>query len=348
MKSDYVDVKKLKEGMVVRNYKEMCTLLGESIEAGNSRKAQLKKWQRYFNYEKDGHKFIITEIYPEPLEKEAKRGNRAIYVDYIELLLMNYLSKKEGYTHTFTTNELYFNLAFINNNYLEYKKYGSRIKVLEDLKNTPVTHFDISKFDARVYLKFKSILFSALKSMRSRRLLEFEEQYYISKNKDGDEVHEVATDEEIEQILAVEKCVLSMMGFSKINNVYLAFKGKEFKEKVSEILLEKYNWNYAYKKYKVIFLGEEIKNTIPIAEVNLQKKILNSKIIDAVDREAETQYKNNQKKIKDAFNKFLEDNDMWGTVCTLEDFKKQTDLFVYDENYVKAQKCLSEYFLKIK
>lgn len=339
------------EGKIIKNYKEMCKLLGEAEKnGGTSQKAQLKEWRRYFEYEKDGRRFIITNVYDTPLEKNDGRakGNNSIYVDYIELLLMYYLSSKEGYTHHFTTNELYFNLAFVNDRYIEYKRYGNNQQVLEDLKNTPVTNYDINKFNARTQMKFRTILFSALKSLRSRRLLEFEEQIHISKRIDGNEIHEQATAQEIKKILEVENSVLSEMGFEKINNVYLAFKGEEFRKKVNAILLESYEWNYSYKKYNIIFLGEQIKQDIPKVEIALQKKMLNNKIINAIDTEAEAQYNNANKKIEDDFNKFLEDNDLlWGAAYTMEDFKRMTKPFIYKDNYVEAQKCLSEYFLKL-
>ena len=49
----------LKSGDVVNNYKELCRLLCEEVKYGNYKKAQLKEFERYFQYEKHGHKFKI-------------------------------------------------------------------------------------------------------------------------------------------------------------------------------------------------------------------------------------------------------------------------------------------------
>lgn len=49
---------------------------------GNQKKCQLKEVERYIKYAKDGHKFIIEEIYKTPLPKEDKRSlgsNRGNY-----------------------------------------------------------------------------------------------------------------------------------------------------------------------------------------------------------------------------------------------------------------------------
>ena len=65
----------------------MCEILKKETKTGNARKAQLKEFGRYFDWEKAGQKFIITDIYDTPLEKEDKRkfGNNSIYVRYIEV-----------------------------------------------------------------------------------------------------------------------------------------------------------------------------------------------------------------------------------------------------------------------
>lgn len=60
-------------GMVVKNYKELCNLLGQEIKNGKSKKYQLEEFSRYFDWEKSGQKFIITDIYDTPLTKEDKR-----------------------------------------------------------------------------------------------------------------------------------------------------------------------------------------------------------------------------------------------------------------------------------
>lgn len=59
----------IKQGMIVKNYKEMCNLLGEKVMAGNSKNSQLKEWERYFEYHKQGYSFIIDNIFETPLEK---------------------------------------------------------------------------------------------------------------------------------------------------------------------------------------------------------------------------------------------------------------------------------------
>ena len=45
-----LDTSRLEIGMIVKNYKELCALLNENPKTGNSKNAQLKEWQRYFEF----------------------------------------------------------------------------------------------------------------------------------------------------------------------------------------------------------------------------------------------------------------------------------------------------------
>ena len=68
-----INTSKLKVGMTVKNYKELCELLKQEVTTGNAKKYQLKEFECYFDWEKSGQKFIITDIYDTPLEKDDKR-----------------------------------------------------------------------------------------------------------------------------------------------------------------------------------------------------------------------------------------------------------------------------------
>lgn len=72
---------KVKEGDCIKNYKELCKILDLPVLGGCSKVSQLKELKRYLDYEKDGQKFIITEIYDTPLKKDDKRsyGNNKKY-----------------------------------------------------------------------------------------------------------------------------------------------------------------------------------------------------------------------------------------------------------------------------
>lgn len=69
-----MNINKLKESNTreFKNYKELCSILNVEILAGNSKKSQLKEFERFCAYHKEGNKFVIDEIYEIP-----KRDDRA-------------------------------------------------------------------------------------------------------------------------------------------------------------------------------------------------------------------------------------------------------------------------------
>lgn len=69
-----LDTNTLKINDTFKNYKELCAYLGEEPKKANSKVAQLKEWERYFSFRKEGQKIIITEVYDTPKDKIDKRG----------------------------------------------------------------------------------------------------------------------------------------------------------------------------------------------------------------------------------------------------------------------------------
>ena len=70
-------------------YSELCALLGEPEKQGNSKKAQEKEWERYFEFEKigknKGARYIVDDIYD--VEKRKTPGGNSKYIQMIESLL---------------------------------------------------------------------------------------------------------------------------------------------------------------------------------------------------------------------------------------------------------------------
>lgn len=65
-----LNVHNLHKGDVIKDYETMCELLNDKQYPVSNRKdrmAQFKKWRRYFDYKRNGNKFIIKEVYDKPL-----------------------------------------------------------------------------------------------------------------------------------------------------------------------------------------------------------------------------------------------------------------------------------------
>lgn len=61
-------------GMEIKNYKQLCELLGIRTTTGNGKKKQLSQLQRLFEWNRDGHKYIITEVYDKPKRWQRVNG----------------------------------------------------------------------------------------------------------------------------------------------------------------------------------------------------------------------------------------------------------------------------------
>lgn len=83
-----LDTNVINQNQIFKNYKELCAYLGEEPKKANSKVAQLKEWERYFSFRKEGQKIIITEVFDTPKNKVDNRGgnnnkNVKPFMDYL-------------------------------------------------------------------------------------------------------------------------------------------------------------------------------------------------------------------------------------------------------------------------
>ena len=279
-----VDTSQLSPGMEIKNYRDLCAKVNEPVLEGNSKKAQIEKFERYFELikVKGSQKYIIGEIYDEPLAKKDGRskGNRGIYIKYIEVILLNYLSNKEGYSCTFKKHQLWELLGMVNQRYGKVKP-----KDLECI-DYAITPFEIMHFYQRCNSRLNTILFDSLNNLKRRKVVDYQEQTIIV---DAKGRYHQATDEEISKIMSVEKSVLNSMGFSSVVQVFLRFRGDEYYKQVNRLLLERYGWRYTFHQYKLIYNHSDVVAEIPKLE-NEMKQELNSLIATNLEASAENYY----------------------------------------------------------
>ena len=82
MKELSMKIENLREGMVIKNYKELCKLLEIKEQGGSSKRIQFKELDRYCSYHKDGHKIIIDKIYNEIKDKVDKRFEKKEFPNF--------------------------------------------------------------------------------------------------------------------------------------------------------------------------------------------------------------------------------------------------------------------------
>ena len=55
-------------GQVFKSYRDLCRFLDADILSGSSKNYQLEEWATYFRWERDKFRYIIQQIYSEPLD----------------------------------------------------------------------------------------------------------------------------------------------------------------------------------------------------------------------------------------------------------------------------------------
>lgn len=339
-----VVIQKVLEVGMVKKYKELCQLLQQEVKTSDSKKAQVKEWKRYFDFEYVNRKFIITEIYDEPLPKEdgRSRGNNSTYLKHIELLILNYLNNSTGNEASLTIKSILIMLGMINTNYLndQWKLEEKFISNGNDL-----TDFHINHFYQRSYKKLNRILFDALKSLKNQRLIDYEEDKIINVDEHGHNTYRKATKEECDRIREIERKVLCDLGLESMVQVHLKFMNKIFYNNVNDILYDKYKIHFYYKQITMRFTPEHVYEALNEAKEKIQqeRKSLNTKVIDYMNEQIPKVLKRTEEKYNEKIQELIDES--IGKPCP----SKAKNIFrIQDEElYRYAQEKLAEYLLRI-
>ena len=296
-----MNVKMLELGKTYKNYKHLCEILEEQIKAGNAKKAQLKMWEGYFSHSKDGNKFIITEIFDNPVEKPIIRGganNMLRHAPLMDAKSMSIIDNHEGNELLLTMTRLLLQMNMINENF----SYGNqnRNKVSNYLN---IEEAFIEEFFNTSKRTFKSNIESMLNRLESRALIFWQKVITVciataTNEKDdlgrikvnteilvdefGNEHVDLSTDtkakleyrlankEEILLIKEVEGLVMDDLGCENKQEIIVKEMWKLFIKRVNKILLERANILYYYDSYKIIKnekrLARETKKVEPYIE----------------------------------------------------------------------------------
>lgn len=275
-----LDTSNIKDGMIIKNYKELCKLLNINTTTGKSKQIQLREINRYIDLFKDNTKYVVLEVYDKPLPSNINSK----YTTLIQAILLNYLSKQKEQTIYINKNELIKILGLVNNKYIEYRNNRKElIKLYNDLDE-----FNINEFYKRCDAKILSILESSFKSLKKRFLLDYSDAYRIYYY---DEHHQlknyIASNEEHSYILSVKRKILEDMNLKSEYQIYINPRIKnEFYDRVNLYVKDERNWEYIFQCYKIIC------NPVQITEVLTDERyLLNGEVKKAIDSQANRNYK---------------------------------------------------------
>lgn len=380
-----LNIHNIEIGATIKNYKEMCNLLDEPVKTGCSKQAQMKNWERFFKFRKEGKTgFVIEEVYDTEIPKTIK--NDAIYTKLIELILMNKLSLSDNFSIEATKNNLYEMLGLVNNNYTNPQKKSNTTKEFakKHSKKTigcslPVLSYKKSEFYCNDFFTYTNnrldkILDDALKSMEKRKLIHYNIKYKIVTviNEGATFIStEEASKEEIKNILETKLQVKE--DYPEFNYI-TAYNYNKYVNILNKVFKKKYGWDSVYSVVHIIINEKYIRNNIPEVKAELEAECLKQKIelnmvaIDKFNEYFEKQYirhqlkcfyeyrdkiignlKTNVHNLKDLQDlSELTDTEIADLMVECKNNDYNTYKKVLDGDYVKIQQELVGMFIKIE
>ena len=251
-----MNLNNIETGMVVKNYKEMCSLLEEDSLAGNSKVSQLKEWERYFDYDKQGHKFVINEVYAQPLPKDFSEND--IYTKYIQVILTQYL--KINGSGNFTTKQLLKLCGFVNDNWDDESLLAEYTQTHDCTYGQAKYYYN--QLYQHVYAYCSTALKRCLDRLANRGFLRWNKKLWIQKE-DDIEMSE-ATQEEIQQYLNMTCSAREELGIKYVN----IYNRKEYYKRVEEKFCEN-GWIAAYDLIEIIYAPDFIDKVIDESKAEL-------------------------------------------------------------------------------
>jgi len=300
-----MNIKRIEVGQIYKNYKSLCEALEQKPKAGNSKKSQIKEWERFFNYKKEGHAFVITEIYSAPTPKVDNRNggnNVALYITHTEHLIIDWLASLQDEGRLYISRNAFLKgLKMINENYAYGRRKPNKLSSFMKITKNQIMDF----YDTTDRMLERN-LEKALESLTKQFLITWNksltvchvdsglevnemnevvtsihadeesegEELYTVQQKDIVVTHREATPTEQDLIRDVQRSVLLELGLQNERDIFVHRKEKEFYEKVKREVHKRSNIAYFYYSYDISFNEDYVKQqAVNILNLQLEKEL---------------------------------------------------------------------------
>ena len=171
----------LKEGEVYKNYKELCKVLKEKERTGGARQNQHRHWALYFDYEKEGNKYIIktilNNVYPrwDTVTGRQRVKEHSLYIQKLILNLIYNYSKENKFLSNIndivlSNKNLAIMLSMVNKSYYYYY-----LKMNEFAEENDISLELMQDFYMRYNSMIAGDIKTALNQLASRKLIYVEQ-----------------------------------------------------------------------------------------------------------------------------------------------------------------------------
>lgn len=298
-------VENLHEGQIIKNYKELCKILEIEEKPGKSRQLQHNHFNQYFEYKKEGHKYIINKIYKNVENKIKRGGNNRLFVDDFRNLIISILHNNRSETMLISKGMLYKTMNLVNENYLLGRNNMTKLSEITEIPQTSI--YDFYDYNS---VKLKDTVERNLKHCRNRSLLIYEnvmcvaiQEALIAYNEldkpildehgrvvsESRLTYREATKQEKQVILKYEKEVKNENGWKDNQEIFLKGKWKYFKQQVENKLIQaNTNIKFYYEAYRITWNNKDIdeeykKSCSEISSIEIKNNI-NHNMVESIKK----------------------------------------------------------------
>lgn len=278
-----MNLENIQAGMRIPNYRKLCELLGENVEAGNSKKAQLRKWEQFFSYQRDKNAFIITEIYSAPKLADDRRMK---YAQNLVPLLYRHLALLGSVEQTF--GSWFVTLGMVDRSFYDEARQ-------EDVRAfSGLTAHQMQKLIYMTDSICKRTLMNVLDKLQKDRVAMHAVNEYIVVNN----VPHVANPEEALQIQHFKDQAMAAVGATSMFAIHVnPARRIRYYETLNEIYQQQCGWERTYTLLEITPLNtDEIRKYQNIDPIPLQEH-LNHSIKAAVISQLRSQCEEAEKKL---------------------------------------------------
>lgn len=199
-----VFMRELKEGMIFKNYNELCDYVEQKQKTGESKIAQMKMFEKYFKFHKEGHKIIIDEVIDMNIPKDVRQN---MYTQLMQKILLDKFisdSKSENTKiKTYTINDLVRIANLANEDYIFNKR--KNVKLSEE---TGISLINIKEFYTLTESKIYNLINRALDKLVKDSLIRYNVSvmYKVKDNKYN--IHVPMNENQLDILMDCEREVL--------------------------------------------------------------------------------------------------------------------------------------------
>lgn len=291
-------------------YKQICGIMQEEeLRGGTNRNKQLKRWQQYYDIEKNGKYYYIIKKYND--DELQLIENHGKYTTYIENILIHKLSQINEQEISLTYRELFEGLFMVNKDYYKakYRKhdYFEQINCPSIKNKEDIIESNMGLFFGISSRLLKRILDDSIKSMENRKLLVTHKSFRLYKKENNMIISHDCTNEEIIKITEIQNRIMEKYNLYKIQQSYQLdwYTRNQFYDDINETIRKEMGYSFYCNSIRFLLSNEALKRTYQKSlngeklNNNIQNKLLTSKEMEIISKSLNEQFVNKFIKLKE-------------------------------------------------